>query len=661
MLLPIRPAHLPVKVVIRDAATAGDLSDLLDRAGLCDLLADLAADPAIVILVDLAGFSAADPGVPARAVEALIDAIGARRPAACSPRFLVAASADGSAAWAGNRDVHARAEIAGYRYVTDTGIDYDIVDLADDVIADGFAAGSALAGTPAARIWADADVRIVIAGLRCDAGRGFVGALETMLGALPATDPNREYRQRRDVGEVATALLDAMPPQLAIIDARASGGPWLVSRDIVLADYAAALKLGIDPAVSPLFATLSSARPVPAAHAFDGDPTPAPERAPEAISEPAPTPWAAKLARARAANADFAALTDPWLQMLDREAFPPLHPIDARMNAALAGLDGGAVHRALDLLLALAADGLTFWQTLYDKDALERRVVALGIDPASVPVAAFDAMVASLDSLAPVARCAPLHADALRWRKIGGAIVFAYARELAIPFEHFVARVDIGHAIAFMADYLGGIVLPHAEGPLPPSGAQPPDGGGRQLERNLYLPQPNYLVLFGGKPIDVTKIEIVRRTADFHQLYWQTLFSSNDTARADDGIISFRRTGTGTAVEIIGQQDFTLPPFWQLFDVSLLPALETALVTHAYQSFFAGTLANFEALAEGRDIAIGRDPALPRPPPAEALEALAGRVADVARPWLATLRGERGDRRAGRDADADGYVHGRGV
>jgi len=179
--------------------------------------------------------------------------------------------------------------------------------------------------------------------------------------------------------------------------------------------------------------------------------------------------------------------------------------------------------------------------------------------------------------------------------------------------------------------------------------------GGRQLERNLYLPQPNYLVLFGGKPIDVTKIEVVRRGTDAHELYWQTLFSSNDTARADDGIVRFTPTAQGTAVEIIGQQDFTLPPFWQLFDVALIPALETALVTHAYQTFFDRTRANFEALAEGRSIAIGRDGA---PATAQTLETLAARVTEAAEPWLARLRPAAA---ATARADADGYVHGGGA
>jgi hypothetical protein len=617
-------------VVIAEAES-GSLADTVARAGLIDALRTLPAGiPDIVVLVDMAGFDAANPGIEAARVEALIDVLCAERPAC----IQVAASADSSVGWAGNRDVYARAELAGYRYTTDAGHDYDIIDLGDDVRDDAFPAASALAGTPAAAAWADADLRIVCAGLHTDAADGYAGALATLLGALPLADSDLHYRQRRDVGEVAVALLQAMPPHFALIDAQATTGAWIASRNILLADYAAALRFGVDPSASPLFAAVAAALPLPAAHVFDGEIAP--------LSAAArPTPMATKLARARAANADVATLTAPWLQALDTAQFPPLHPIDARFNSLVAGLEGGTLRHGLDLLVALAADAVTGWQTLFDKDALLRRDVALGIEPGDVPTAAFDAMVASLDSLAPVARSAPERGPALRWRKIGGAVVFAYACELAIPFDAFTAKVDVAHAISYMNDYLGGVVLPL--------------DSGRQLERNLYLPQPNYLVLFGGKPIDVTKIEVVRRGADAHELYWQTLFSSNDTARADDGIVTFTRTAQGTAVEIVGQQDFTLPPFWQLFDVGLIPALETALVTHAYQTFFHRTRANFEALAEGRSIAIGRDGG---PATAQTLETLVTRVTEAAEPWLARLRPAAQTTAL---ADADGYVHGGGA
>ena len=155
--------------VIDEARTPAEFATLIKRAGLFDLVEGLAAPlPNIVILVDLAGFEPAAPGIAAARVEALIDLVQSVRPV----RIAVAASRDSSSLWAGNRDVYARAELAGYRYSTDAGNEYDIVDLGDDVRDNGFPDTSALAGTPAAGVWADADLRIVMAGLRSDAQNG---------------------------------------------------------------------------------------------------------------------------------------------------------------------------------------------------------------------------------------------------------------------------------------------------------------------------------------------------------------------------------------------------------------------------------------------------------------------------------------------------------
>jgi len=175
----------------------------------------------------------------------------------------------------------------------------------------------------------------------------------------------------------------------------------------------------------------------------------------------------------------------------------------------------------------------------------------------------------------------------------------------------------------------------------------------RQAERNLYLPQPNWLVLYGGQPIDVTKIEVVEYAARRHRLYWQTIRSENGSAAADDGIATFAATRGGTRVTITGRQQFTLPLFWQMVDVSLWPDVETALTTHSYQTFFDRTLSNFEALCEGRDIRLGQPIDTPTPLPGAAVEAQLARAAEAAGPWL-----ERWRQRMPARADADGFVHG---
>ena len=653
---PGRKGQAPLSVGIWDAATPADFSKALKKSGLWDIFADKGDKPLkTLLLVDFGGFSAGDPTrLDAQAVETFIDLLLANG----ADTVSIGATTDSSSLWAGNRDVYALAELAGYRYETDAGHPYAIVDLAEDTREDVFPAGSALAGTPASAAWLDADVRICLSALRTDQQEGYAGALHSLLGALPLADKSLHYRHRRTPGDCIAALLAIAPPHFTLIDARTiamgtdgrrDGKPFpanllIASRSPLLADIAAGLKLGLDPLASPLVAAVSSAHPPPPAHHFDGSIS-ALENAETA------SPWARHLAQAREANPMVSGLLEPWLQPLDAAQFPHTRPLDARANAMLAsllrpGATGEGLRLAVDTIAALAADLVQGWQVLFAKDSLVRRSVPLGIDPGSIPASAWDDMVAELESLWPVAVQAADFGDGLRWRRLGGAVVFAIARDLAIPFDHFVGQVNVAHAIQHMNDYLGGVIVPVES-----------DAQGRpvrQAERNLYLPQPNYLVLAGGLPIDVSKIEAVRYEADMHSLYWKTLHSENGSAEADDGIARFIRTAGGTRIEIIGKQRFTLPPFWKLFDVAMLPALETALTTNAYRVFFNRTLANFEALAEGRNVAIGNDRA--SAPASARLEATAARLLEGADPILARFRANP-DSKPARVADAQGFVH----
>ena len=86
---------------------------------------------------------------------------------------------------------------------------------------------------------------------------------------------------------------------------------------------------------------------------------------------------------------------------------------------------------------------------------------------------------------------------------VDGATVFEVGREVRADFDEWVARVDVAAGISLMADYLGGRRVAVSSATA---------GGttrNRQAERNLFLPQPNYLAAWGGEPIDVCKIELV--------------------------------------------------------------------------------------------------------------------------------------------------------
>jgi hypothetical protein len=238
---------------------------------------------------------------------------------------------------------------------------------------------------------------------------------------------------------------------------------------------------------------------------------------------------------------------------------------------------------------------------------------------------------AYMEPLEQIAFDAPPDTDGLRWRYLDNSVLFYCSRRLPIPFADFVERVDISRAVRMMNDYIGGACVPVVR-----------DAQGRvthQAERNLYLPQPNYVALSGGQPIDVSKLEFITYAGNEHKIFWRTVKSENDTARFDDGAVAFVKAGDDeTLVTIAARQEFILPAFWQMMNLDLIPAVKDYLVLDAYRNFFIRTLANFEAAFEGREYRAGRpwpdpandavgEPALPT----ERLSAAAQRLAGDAR------------------------------
>jgi uncharacterized protein (DUF362 family) len=638
----------------KDLAPARKLAAALEGIGLADTLAREKRSPRVVIRPELAGFVAGSAAITdPMLVEALIDLLHDRG----ITDVTVVGTADSSSHWAENRDLLALSDLLGYGFVTPMGRSYDIEDLAEAPDATVFPPDSVLHGTGLSRTWLDADLRIVFTKCRTDEAAGYALCLDTLIGVLPLADKDLHYRRQRHPGDVVAALLDAAPVQLCLIDAIASAhgaggrrapetletGTLIAASDAVLADYIGALKMGIDPAISPLFARVQRSHPLPTRYAITGPL----DRYPGWTNVPAPLLYSTRM---RDEAGALGRLVQPWLQRLDPELFPLKHPIDARFNATLAAFfaDNSIwLLVAANALLGLAGQAVRSYRTMFDKDALDRQAVPLGIDLDVIADDAFDRLVAELVRLEPIAASAPEASPELRWRYVDEAVVFHYARTLPIGFDLFVARVDIARTIQFMNDYLGGVVVPLAH-----------DAAGRpvrQAERNLYLPQPNYLVLYHGKPIDVSKLEVVEYGDDRHRLYWKTVASENGSATSDDGIATFERAPDGTRVSITGCQFFTLPLFWQVFDLNLVPDIKAMLVTHAYRTFFDRTIANFEALVEGRDIRIGRPLDEVALPPIEQIMPLLQRLGEIALPLI--QRAAQPTAETLRNTDADGFVH----
>jgi uncharacterized protein (DUF362 family) len=581
-----------------------------------------------------------------------LDAYAQDSPAATDPRLVeqlldvlfdlgVSAAAVGStrgtaALWLENRDVFIAADLLGYRYETPAGRPYDVIDLAEDVQPAVFAEAGPLAGVGLSRAWLEADLRIVFSASRTDEDDGYALTLATLLSVLPAIDKDYHYRLRRDVGEVTGALAEIAPVDFAFIDAVVSGhggggarAPRPIRTDTViaasdpaLADYAGALKMGLDPFVSSLARpSLRRARPTPETRILGAlDPYPG-------WINVAPALIASTAARRTAPAADRS--VRPVLQQVDRALFPFRDPANDWLNRALADVAsaadaseyGAPLLALLNLWLGEAGKAGEAFGVMFDKDALRRSEAPINIDPAVFTEADYLALPALLGPQTELLRGLAADADGVRWRFDDGAVMFDGARRFPVPFEAFADAVEIHRTIQFMNDYIGGRALV--------AGRDEAGRVTRQIERNLYLPQPNYTALGGGVAIDVTKIETVVYAPRWRRMYWKTIRSENDSAIADDGVVSFEALGDDTLVTIWGRQHFRLPPMWEAIDRGLTPAAKAGLVSEAYGRFFQRTFANLEAVAEGRDVRIGRpwseDPE-GEPLPIERVSGLAKRI-----------------------------------
>ena len=638
----------------------------LDRAGLWDVLEQLhdrSSNPLrIVIKPDFGAFTPTSPtATDPELVEALVDALHDRG----HSDVAIGAAAEASGTWADNRDAFALAELLGYRLVTTKNRRYDVSDLSSDVDDAVFPSQSALHGTGLSKVWANADVRIVFCKNKTDEFAGYALCLESLLGVLPLADKHLHYGIARDPGEVVADLLSAAPVHFAIIDglmsAHGAGGSRapasletatiIASPAIGLADQIGAIKMGLDPFDSAVFAKVLERHPMPRRYEVQGSLSIYPN-------------WRnvpAVLLRANRYRAESAAverLVKPWLQHLDSDLFPLKSPIDTQINGFLAEFfrdtDTSQTSRwlliAANLLLGVLGHALECYRVLFDKDALRQKAVGLGLDLDGVKREEFDLLYHELLQLEVLAAEAPEAAPGFRWRYLDEAILFSYSRVLPIAFNTFVDRVDVARTIQYMNDYLGGVVVAlerdHAGRPV------------RQAERNLYLPQPNYMVLYHGKSIDVTKLEVVEYRLDRHRLFWKTIRSENASATFDDGIATFSRCPEGTTVTIMGRQLFTLPPFWQMIDLNLVPDIKAALVNHAYLIFFDRTVANFESLVEGRSIRLGRRADEPHRSEMDRLVALLEPAGEIIGPLLGSL-GLGTDRKHASTGipDPDGFVH----
>ena len=578
----------------------------------------------ILIKPDMETFDLNSPtGTDIELVEHLIDLLHNEG----YTHVAVGSAADGWDRWLENRDVRVLAELAGYHYITPCQRPYDFLDLSEELVPAEFSREGALSGRSLASAWVDAHFRINFAKNKTHEEFCFALALQNLLSVLPKED--REYLAliRVPPPDLCLEILRKCPPHFNLIDAFASNHgsagtrephpletrTLIASADTLLADWAASLKMGIDPYASPVNARSLQEVGLPKDYEIAGSLSPYPGW----INVP---PLLVHSVRQRNEWAGFARIATPWMQTINRELFPFKSVLDDQLNAFLTEYlshpdSNFAVYSALMALnysVAFAGGALEAYRINYSKELLRWKETPLGFDTADYAAADYKAVVAYMMPLQRIIAETPPEPNGLRWRYLDNSVLFEFSHLTPVPFRKFVARVDITRSVQSMNDYIGGASVPIAR-----------DNKGKiiyQAERNIYLPQPNWMVFFCGKHIDVCKLEFIEYKPRSHKIFWRTIKSLNSSADFDDGIVTFAAEGKdSTRVTIVARQKFALPLFWQAVNIDLLPQIKNVLVVDAYTRYFRQTIANFEAQYQGRESRIGRPAGTPPPQPLETL------------------------------------------
>lgn len=593
-------------------------NDTLERANFWEALEKArksartsAANFRIIIKPDLEFYDSGTPtGTDPELVEYLILLLHRKG----YKKVVVGDSPGSSDLWLENRDVAILAELAGYRYVTDDGKPYEFVDLSEDIVDVAFPQNSSLHGTGLARQWVNAHFRINMAKNKTHEENSYSLCVQNLLYVLPKRDKEYHYCHRLKAWDVCIDLIRQTPVHFNIVDAFISNhgsdgirsanpirtSTIIASENIILADWMAALKMGLDPYLSPLNAEALRTIGLPLRYRIIGDSAPyngwinVPRLLTDSIRKRNRSDYINRMVR-------------PWLQTVNRELFPFKNAIDDRINDFLAKFLTGTDRHPAALMFMVAVNhslsGMNSmagsWQTMYDKEKIRHKKVSLGFDPDKFKPSDYEAVVDYIQPLAEIAASAPLDRNGLRWRYIDDSVLFEVSRTLPVKFEEFISKVDISASVRMMNDYVGGACVPVRY-----------DSSGRvvhQAERNIYLPQPNWMTIFGGSLIDVGKLQYIRYEKDCHKIFWRTVTSANDSATFDDGMVTFKKNDDGkTEINIVARQKFSLPLFWQVVNLDLVPQVKNVIVSDAYTTYFSRTIANFEAAFEGRNVHTGR-------------------------------------------------------
>jgi hypothetical protein len=184
------------------------------------------------------------------------------------------------------------------------------------------------------------------------------------------------------------------------------------------------------------------------------------------------------------------------------------------------------------------------------------------------------------------------------------AVLFYAEKDLDVPYDDFVAKVDIARAGMRFRDVLGITTE-----------VLRTDEQGRttlQLERIAALVQPNYTSFLGKDELDVYKLEFIEYGPDEQRNSMRTVNSANSSAICDDGYLAFVRVNGKVRITFLACQHFPSPRLMALLRMDRIKWLKNMLTRSAYKIFTNTTWDNLIATYEGREFRVGRATDRPR-------------------------------------------------
>jgi uncharacterized protein (DUF362 family) len=512
--------------------------------------------------------------------------------------------------WLYNREIHNIAKEAGYhvadsenpapffRCITPNGVNYKFFDLHADAIEYEFPTSYSIYGLKISKRWQSADFRISFAKNKTHEEYVYTLCLKNLLGVTSEHKKHLHYHSRLKVKDVCYELYKHFPIHFNIIDAYSSShgntGAQVANKietktiiageNIVLIDWVGALKMGIDPHLSPLNAKALKYEKLPEDYKIIGNLDPYEDW------EPVHSMIYDVLLRLdkNAAVRDF---LWPATFKNNEKAFPWKKKFPRYVNKIISPFwvwtDKYTIIRWGLALFLYSLVFLTFIVNAFKKNFYKN-----GLKIKELPINLFNKKACSKDDfyrLSDHIRHLEEITDSLPRKNgtchtfIDEGILFCMERYVDIGFEDFVKGKAIRGAVNTMKDFIGGrSVLDHA---LDNENVE------YRIERTVYLPQPNLLAFINAKDIDVTKIEKVEYEKNIHKIIWKTVLSDNDSALFDDGAVTFKKDFCGTQVKVMVHQAFHLP---NLVMIALrLTGLRKIVTTWLYHLYFKKTIANY--------------------------------------------------------------------